>query len=118
MGAQLGFTRRPRLLEIPLDGVGVADTGVLRILPDPSQRAPLTQQIPAPIELDRDPLQTLAILGQRRAALGVGLLANQERVLFLDQCFDPGKKRFVPHTRTVSRFRVRFTISEDLIRIG
>jgi hypothetical protein len=48
------------LLLIPLDGVGVAEAGLLRVVSGLAECASLAQQIPALIELGRDPPEALA----------------------------------------------------------
>jgi hypothetical protein len=50
-----------RLLEIALDGVRVADVGVLGVRAGVAQGAPLPEQVPAAVELDLDRPQTFLI---------------------------------------------------------
>src|SRR6478672_3165893 len=50
--------------EVVLDRLGVAYFRVVRVATGGAQGAALTQQVPAAVELDRDALQTLAVLGE------------------------------------------------------
>jgi hypothetical protein len=84
-------------LEVTLDRVGVPYLGVAWILSGLSAGPALPQEIPAPVELDRDLLDALAIGLQALASVGVRRLPAQERLLLFYERFDPTQERSVIH---------------------
>ena len=89
------------LLKVALDGVGVARVGLARILSRASPRTALAQQVPAAVKLDLDLGQARAILFERVAQFGVGLLAGKQGVLLIDERLDAIQDRFVGHRRLI-----------------
>jgi hypothetical protein len=83
------------LLPVLLDGVRVADVCFVRILTGLAPGAPLAEQVPAPVELDRHLVQAPAVVGQGVDARGVVLLARDQLMLLLDQRLDPVQHRLV-----------------------
>jgi hypothetical protein len=69
------------LLLVFLDDRGWADVRLIRILPGVAQRAPLSEQIPALIELDLDRLEA-----HLPVVIEVGLPV--QRLFFVDEVFD------------------------------
>src|SRR3954470_3100378 len=85
------------LLEIALDGLGVAHVRRARILADLAQRPALAQQVPAAIQLDLDSLQPAAILLECLIGMLISLLLLAELLLFGDEPFDPVRDALVAH---------------------
>ena len=86
-----------RLLPVPLNGVGVTGLRLVGVLAELFTRAPLSQQIPALIELDLHVSKPLAIGLEPLLVLVVGLLTMLELVLFGHKPFDPRADGLIVH---------------------
>src|SRR4051794_33953121 len=82
--------RRPPLLLVALDGLGVADVGLLGVLSELPPGPALAQEVPTLVELDLERLIALMVLGR-----AVGPLV--ELVLFVDEVLDVVKDALVVH---------------------
>jgi Family of unknown function (DUF5519) len=92
-----------RLLPVPLDGVGVPDLGLVRILPELLARPSLSEQVPAPVELDLDVSQAPLIFRQLVGLTAVRLLLATKLVLLSDQVLNPIGDAVVVHVAIVAR---------------
>src|SRR5262249_47308927 len=90
-------SRRLGLLQVVLDGPGVACLGVVRVATGLPQRAALTEQVPAPVQLDLDVAEPLPVLGQARLVDAVLLLVAPKRALLGDQTLDARGDALVGH---------------------
>src|SRR3954466_2625728 len=70
------------LLEVALDGLGVAHVRRARVLAHLAQGAALAQQVPAAIQLDLDSLQPTPILTKGLIRVLMGLLLLSQLLLF------------------------------------
>src|SRR5271165_4342767 len=86
------------LLPVALDRIGVADANRVGVTPGVAGRAPLAEQVPAPIEFDLDVAQTPLIGLERVVVHAVRLLAGPKLVLLGDETLDPRGDVFVTHT--------------------
>src|SRR5262249_11379739 len=84
-----------RLLPVALDGARVSHLGRVWVAARVAQRAALTQQVPAAVELDLDCAEAL-VVGFERVVV-VHLLAVAELVLLGHQLFDVCGDAFVTH---------------------
>src|SRR3954471_939578 len=85
------------LLEIPFDGLGVADVRRAGVLADLAQRTALAQQVPAAIKLDLDSLQSTPILTKGLIRVLMGLLLLSQLLLFGDEPLDAVRDALVAH---------------------
>src|SRR3954451_15803617 len=81
---------RRGLLQVVLDGPGVARLGVVRVAPGLAQRAALAQQVPAAVELDLDSVEALAVALQNRLVGAVALLGVAQLALLGHEPLDAG----------------------------
>jgi len=72
------------LLPVALHRPGVARLRVVWILSGVTPSAPLAQQVPAGVKLDRHLSEASAVLLHRLVALCISLLASEQRVLLVD----------------------------------
>src|SRR5947209_4901999 len=103
--ADCAAVRRPLLLLVALDGLGIADVGLLGVFPELPAGPALAQEIPTLIELDLERVVALMVLGR-----AVGLLV--ELVLLVDEVLDMVKDALVVHGDLRSRFPPR-TLREE-----
>jgi hypothetical protein len=80
------------LLQVPLDGLGVARLRVVGIVAGVPQGAALAQQVPAAVQLDLDRAQALPVLVERGGVGAVGLLARTQPVLLGNELLDAGRR--------------------------
>ncbi|HYY20508.1 MAG TPA: hypothetical protein VE780_01395 [Thermoleophilaceae bacterium] len=89
--------RAERLLQIPLDGPGVAHLSGVGVGAGVTEGATLTQEVPAAVELDFDGVQSLAVGLQGVVRVAVGLLAPTKIMLLGYKAFDPARDALVAH---------------------
>ncbi len=106
-----------RLLEVALDGVGVAGLSLFRILPGVAQRPSLTEQVPAAVEFDRDRLESHAIGLEGLGAARVALLAAAQRVLLAHEGFDSIDDRAAVHVLESNRWIKSERLGEGRLRV-
>src|SRR4029453_18961024 len=78
------------LLQVPLDGLGLARLRVVGIAAGVPQGAALAQQVPAAVQLDLDRAQALPVIVERGGVGAVGLLARTQLVLLGNELLDGG----------------------------
>src|SRR5690348_16735988 len=93
------FAFTPRLLQVALDGAGVAHVRVVGVAARVAQRAALAEQIPAAVQLDLHRAQPLLVGLERLRVEVVGLLALAQVVLLGDEALDPVRDALVAHGR-------------------
>jgi hypothetical protein len=83
------------LLPVPLDGVGVACCGLIRIYAGVPEGASLAQQVPADVELDLNGTQAPRVCLER---LGfILLLSVSQRVLLFNKALDSRSDALIAH---------------------
>ena len=85
------------LLQVTLDGIGVANLRLVRILPELLSGPPLPKEIPTAIELDLNPPQPLLICLKVLIVLAIVRFALPKLVLFGDEAFYSRRDALIAH---------------------